>query len=159
MFYHNLLITKLHYIDCKNYADGMHGSKYRLHGYQKVKWSQWKVRMKQQQAPCQKVPSVSPALKFCWWNVMVSQKTTNWSMIMVQLLSSYGKHIFLIWEKNGKDQFTPRISMLKICDSCLNVASTDLDLNHKSGKNHRNVPNTYNLSDHQFEEVWRGFGA
>ena len=33
--YHVLLMAKLHYIEYKNYTDGIHGSKYMLHGYRK----------------------------------------------------------------------------------------------------------------------------
>ena len=33
VFHHNLLITKLHYIDSKKYTDGIYSSKGMLHGY------------------------------------------------------------------------------------------------------------------------------
>ena len=39
------------------------------------------------------------ALKFCSWNVTVSQKTTNCSMITVKLLPVHRKYILLIWGK------------------------------------------------------------
>ena len=35
-------------------------------------------------------------------HVMVGQKPTDGSIIMVQLPSVYGKYILLIWGKNGK---------------------------------------------------------
>jgi len=36
VFYHDLLISKLHYIDYKNYTDGIQHSKGMLHGFQKI---------------------------------------------------------------------------------------------------------------------------
>ena len=36
VFHHDLLITKLHYIDFKKYTDGIYSSKGMLHGYQKI---------------------------------------------------------------------------------------------------------------------------
>ena len=39
VFYYDLLINKLHYIDYKKYtaSDNMHGTKYMLHIYQNLK--------------------------------------------------------------------------------------------------------------------------
>ena len=36
VFYHDLLITKLHHIDYENYTDGIHHPKDMLHGFQKI---------------------------------------------------------------------------------------------------------------------------
>jgi len=36
VFYHDLLISKLHYIDYKNNIDGIHHAKYMLHSFQKI---------------------------------------------------------------------------------------------------------------------------
>jgi len=35
-FHHDLLMAKLHYIDYKNFTDGIYGSKGMLHGYTKI---------------------------------------------------------------------------------------------------------------------------
>jgi hypothetical protein len=60
VFYHDLLISKLHYIDYQKATDGIHGSKDMVHGFYNIQFSQGEGRMKHLRAPCQKVPSLSP---------------------------------------------------------------------------------------------------
>jgi hypothetical protein len=99
-------------------------------------------------------------LKFCWWNVTVSQKTTNRFVIMGQLLSVYGKYILMLWEKKWEGSVhSSYLNVRNMWFSPHNVASTDPNLNQKSGEKRGNVLNTYNLLDRQFEDGWRCFGA
>ena len=58
--------------------------------------------------------------------------------------------------KNGKNRSTPRILMLKICDSLFLMW---LLPQPKIGKNRRSVLNTYKISDRKFEDYWGCFGA
>jgi hypothetical protein len=68
---------------------------------------------------------------------------------MLQLLSVYGKYILLIWGEKWEGSVNSLYLNVKyMCFIPHNVASTDLNLNQKSGKNRRDVLNTYDLSDH-----------
>jgi len=206
VFYHDLLITKLHHIGYKIILMAYIVQKIcfmasRISNYLNKIWG-WS----NDKPPCQKVSSISPpchtkvtllmaefcdptsasdkhlclfvrfhenicwsnlpkiahlsALKLCPWNVTVSQKTTNCAMIMVKILSVYCKYILLIWQKKWEGSVhSSYLNVRNVWFTLHNVASTDLHLNQKSGEKQRNVLNAYNLSDHQFKDSWRSFGA